>query len=97
MAKGRVIQVNESAITVIRQNESDYISLTDMTSTFKEGSGLIGKCMTNKNTLECLGFWEKMNNPDFNYPEFGVIGQEAGTIRFTMQFSEKIGQLKKAL
>jgi len=44
-----------------------------MTAGFKEGSGLIGKWITNKNTLEYLGIWEKINNPDFNYPEFGVI------------------------
>jgi hypothetical protein len=43
MTKGRTLQVNESIITVIHQNETDYISLTDMTATFKEGSGLIGK------------------------------------------------------
>ena len=43
MAKGRILQVNESTITVIHQNGTDYISLTDMTTTFKEGSGLIGK------------------------------------------------------
>ena len=47
MAKGRILQVNESIITVIRQNEIDYINLTDMTATFKEGSGLIRQ-MDNK-------------------------------------------------
>lgn len=59
-----------------------------MTSTFKEGSGLIGKWITNKNTLEYLGVWEKINNPNFNYPEFGVIGQEAGTNRFMMSVGQ---------
>ena len=58
MAKGRQIQVKETDITVISQNDTDYISLTDMTSTFNEGSGLIGKWITNKNTLEYLGIWE---------------------------------------
>jgi hypothetical protein len=79
MAKGRVLLVKESSITVISQNETDYISLTDMTTGFNEGSGLIGKWITNKNTLEYLGVWEKINNPVFNYTEFGVIGREAGT------------------
>ena len=55
MAKERLLQVKESSITVILQNETDYISLTDMTNGFNEGSGLIGKWMTNKNTLEYLG------------------------------------------
>ena len=90
MAKGRVLLVKESSITVIRQNETDYISLTDMTTGFSEGSGLIGKWITNKNTLEYLGVWEKVNNPVFNYTEFGVIGREAGTNRFIMSVGQWI-------
>lgn len=43
MAKGRILQVKESEITVISQQNIDYISLTDITVTFREGSGLIGK------------------------------------------------------
>ena len=48
MAKDRKLQVKESSITVITQNETDFISLTDMTANFKEGSGLIGKWVTVK-------------------------------------------------
>ncbi len=94
MAKNRVLSVNESTIAVIHQNETDYISLTDMTASFREGSGLIGKWITNKNTLEYLGVWEKINNPDFNYPEFGVIGLEAGTNRFIMSVGQWIDRTK---
>ena len=82
--KNRKITVQGSEITVFQNDDIDFISLTDMTSNFKEGSGLIGKWITNKNTLEYLGIWEKINNKDFNYPEFGVIEQEAGTNRFIM-------------
>jgi len=84
MAKGNKIFVKETAITVITKNKTDYISLTGVTSGFKEGSGLIGKWITNKNTIEYLGIWEKINNSGFNYPEFGVIAQEAGVNRFIM-------------
>lgn len=94
MGKNRKLNVKKSTITVIHQNETDYISLTDMTTSFREGSGLIGKWMTNKNTLEYLGVWEKINNPDFNYPEFGVIGQEAGTNRFIMSVGQWIERTK---
>jgi len=87
MAKERVLHVKESSITVILQNETDYISLTNMANGFIEGSGLIGKWMTSKNTLEYLGVWEKINNSDFNYPEFGVIGRDAGTNRFIQMLS----------
>ena len=90
MAKERVLQVKESSITVILQNETYYISLTDMTNGFIEGSGLIGKWITNKNTLEYLGVWEKINNSNFNYPEFGVIGRDAGTNRFIMSAGQWI-------
>ncbi|MEN5197235.1 KilA-N domain-containing protein [Sphingobacterium faecium] len=102
MSKSRTIQVKESKISVIIQNETDYINLTDMTSSFREGSGLIGKWISNKNTLEYLGVWEKINNSNFNYPEFGVIAQEAGTNRFIMsvgQWTERTqatGMLVKA-
>ena len=94
MVKNRTLNVNRSDITVIHQNETDYISLTDMTVSFKEGSGLIGKWITNKNTLEYLGVWEKINNQNFNYPEFGVIGQEAGTNRFMMSVGQWIDRTK---
>ncbi|MDD2246955.1 MAG: KilA-N domain-containing protein [Proteiniphilum sp.] len=94
MAKGRILQVKESEITVISQQNTDYISLTDMAITFRKGSGLIGKWITNKNTIEYLGVWERVNNPDFNYPEFGVIGQEAGTNRFIMSVGQWIDRTK---
>lgn len=94
MAKSRTIHVNQSEITVIDYNKTDFINLTDMTVTFKEGSGLIGKWISNKNTLEYLGVWEKIKNPDFNYPEFGVIGQEAGTNRFMMSVGQWIDRTK---
>jgi hypothetical protein len=102
MAKGRILQVKQSEITIISQQNTDYISLTDMTVTFREGSGLISKWITNKNTIEYLGVWERINNPNFNYPEYGVIGQEAGTNRFIMSVGQwvartnAIGMLVKA-
>ena len=73
MAKSKKIEVKGTEIKVLAHNQTDFISLTDMTAGFKEGSGMIGKWITNKNTLEYLGTWEKFNNTGFNYPEFGVI------------------------
>jgi hypothetical protein len=94
MAKNKKISVEGIEITVIRQNNNDFISLTDMTTNFKEGSGLIGKWVTNKNTLEYLAVWEKINNLNFNYPEFGVIEKEAGTNRFIMSVGQWIQRTK---
>ena len=90
MSKTRKIQVNKTEISVIIKDETDYISLTDMTKGFDEGSGLIGKWITNKNTLEYLGTWERISNPAFNYPEFGVIENNAGVNRFIMSAGQWI-------
>jgi hypothetical protein len=65
-----------------------------MTTGLNEGSGLIGKWTTNKNTLEYLGVWEKVNNPVFNYTEFGVIGRDADTNRFTMSVVQWVERTK---
>lgn len=90
MAKERKIQVKETSITVLTSNQTDFISLTDMTAGFNEGSGLIGKWVTNKNTIEYIGIWEKINNQNFNYTEFGVIENEAGVNRFIMSVGQWI-------
>ena len=102
MAKSRIINVKDSTIKVINRNKTDYISLTDMTGGFKEGSGLIGKWITNKNTLEYLGVWESLKNEHFNYPEFGVIKNDAGVNRFVMSVgqwierTDSVGMIVKA-
>lgn len=73
-----------------------------MTSNFKEGSGLIGKWITNKNTLEYLGVWENLKNESFNYPEFEVIKNDSGVNRFIMSVgqwierTDAIGMIVKA-
>lgn len=96
------IKVKDTEITIFNTNDADYISLTDMCGGFKDGSGLIGKWITNKNTLEYLGIWESLKNTKFNYLEFGVIEQNAGVNRFIMsvgQWAERtnaIGLLVKA-
>ncbi len=92
MAKTKTIIVKNSSINVIEVNKQDYISLTDMTRSFEDGLALIEKWLRNKNTVEFLGIWEKINNPDFNFPEFGEIMMEAGLNRFTLsvkKWSEK--------
>ena len=92
MTRNKTITVKGAEITVISQSETDYISLTDMTTNFNEGSGLIGKWITTKNTLEYLAIWESINNTGFNYPEFGVIEKEAGVNRFIMSAGQWISR-----
>ena len=88
------IEVKGIKVQIIENQKKEFISLTDMTSGFKEGSGLIGKWISNKNTIEYLGIWEQIHNSNFNYPEFGVIGSEAGTNRFIMSAGQWIERTK---
>jgi hypothetical protein len=44
----------------------------------KDSGGLVFKWLSNKNTIEFLGVWEKIYNSNFNYTEFGIIMSEAG-------------------
>ena len=76
------LKVQDVEINIRVINEADYISLTDMTINQEEGSRLIEKQLTNKNTIEYLGVWEELSNPNFNSPEFGGIKNEVGVNRF---------------
>jgi hypothetical protein len=67
------INVKGTEITIISIEEKDYISLTDMVRNIENGLTLIEKWLRNKNTIEFIGIWEEMYNPDFNSPEFGGI------------------------
>lgn len=84
MSNTKVIVVKETPINIIEVNRQDYISLTDMVRNMEDGLSLIEKWLRNKNTIEFLGIWEKINNPDFNSPEFEGIMMEAGVNRFTL-------------
>ena len=85
MAITRTITVQDTTISVLLNlNQNDYISLTDMTKNFEDGSRLIEKWLNNKSTIDFLGVWEQLNNPNFKTPEFGGIRMEAGSNRFYM-------------
>lgn len=86
------IKVDNVEIAVIKVAGEDYISLTDMVREVENGSALIEKWLRNKNTIEFLGIWEEMYNPDFNSPEFGGIMSEAGTNRFLLSVKQWISR-----
>ena len=96
------IVVDKTEITILEINEKDYISLTDMVKNIENGLALIEKWLRNKNTIEFLGIWEEMYNPNFNSPEFEGIKNMAGLNRFILsvkQWIEKtnaIGIIAKA-
>lgn len=94
MAGTGVIVVQGVEIHLMARGEEDYISLTDMVSGFDGGAALIDTWLRNKNTLEFLAVWERMNNPDFNSVEFDGIRLEAGTNRFRIsakQWMQRVG------
>jgi len=66
-------QLWKTADKLRKNKEQDYISLTDMTRNIENGLSLIEKRLRNKNTIEFLGIWEEIYDPDFNSPEFGGI------------------------
>jgi hypothetical protein len=82
------IQVLGNEISYYNYNAEDYISLTDMVKNIENGLVLIEKWLRNKNTIEFLGIWEEINNPDFNSPEFEGIKNMAGLNRFTLSVKQ---------
>ena len=74
--KNIVVLNNEITIT-----DDDFISLTDMLKS-KDGDFFISDWLRNRNTLEYLGIWERIYNPDFNYGEFAAIKSQLTKINY---------------
>ncbi len=85
------INVKETTISIIKFDETDYISLTDI-ARFKssEPNTVIGNWMRNRNTIEYLGIWETLYNPNFKPIEFEGFKKEAGLNAFTLSPSKWI-------
>ena len=79
------INVKDTTISIVKLNETDFISLTDVAK-FKsdEPNAVIGNWLRNRNTIEYLGIWETLYNPDFKPLEFEGFRKEAGLNAFTM-------------
>jgi len=89
------INVTGTDITVIQIEDADYISLTDMAHSQME-EHIIIKWLSLKSTIEYIGEWEALFNPNFNYTEFGTIKNSAGSNNFvlsTKQWTEKTGAI----
>ena len=72
MTKNKKINVQRNEITIIENKGKEYISLTDMLKA-KDSDFFISDWLRNRNTVEYLGIWESVYNPDFNYGEFAII------------------------
>ena len=79
------INVKDTDVTIIQQGGMDYVSITDI-ARFRtnEPNVVIGNWMRNRNTIEYLGMWEYLYNPDFKPLEFEGFKREAGLHAFTL-------------
>lgn len=85
------ITIKDTEVTVIKMADADYICLTDMIKA-KDGDFFVTDWLRNRNTLEYIGIWEQVNNPDFNYGEFATIRNKSGLNNFKIsvkEFAEK--------
>ncbi|MBR3974560.1 MAG: KilA-N domain-containing protein [Clostridia bacterium] len=84
-------------------DENDYICITDIAK-YKtaETDAVIGNWMRNRNTIEFLGIWETLNNPNFNPVEFEGFRKQAGLNAFVLspkkwaEATNAIGIISKA-
>lgn len=87
------IKVQNNDITVLQQNEKDYISLTDMANAKESESraaDIIKNWIRNRYTIEFLGTWEMIHNPRFKVVEFDHFRRQAGLPSFVLSVSEWI-------
>ncbi len=87
MGKSNKIDVKGTSITILKEAQGDYISLTDMLKA-KDGDFFISDWLRNRNTVEFLGIWESVNNPNFNYGEFAIIKSQAGLNSYKISVKE---------
>lgn len=85
------LKINNVEINVTKFNDEDYICLTDMIIA-KDGDFFVTDWLRNKNTLEYIGIWEKVYNPDFNYGEFAIIKNQAGLNRFKISVKDFVAK-----
>ena len=86
MAKKNEIIVKDVTIRTMNVNGVDYICISDIArqKNVIDPNGVIGNWMRNRNTIEYLGLWETLHNPNFNPLEFEGFRKEAGLNAFTL-------------
>ena len=79
--------VKDIEINIISINDEDYICITDMIKA-KDGDFFVKDWLRNRNTLEYIGVWESLYNPDFNWGEFATIKNKSGLNSFKISVKE---------
>ncbi|HZH85765.1 MAG TPA: KilA-N domain-containing protein [Brumimicrobium sp.] len=101
MAQNKSIEVAGNKITILTELDVDFISLTDMLKS-QDGDFFISDWLRNRNTIEFLGIWESVFNPNFNYGEFVTIKSKAGlnnyklSVKYWVTMTNAIGLKAKA-
>lgn len=92
MAKNKIIVVKGISITTLKIASEDFISLTDIArnKNAEEPKDVVKNWMRSRTTVEFLGIWEQLNNPDFKGVEFDSFMYEAGNNSFTLSPSKWI-------
>ena len=85
------ITVQDTDISIVKYNEEDYISLTDMARSQMQ-EHIIFRWLSLKSTIEYLGEWEMLYNPVFNCNEIGTIKKAAGSNNFVLSVKTWIEQ-----
>ena len=75
------LDIKGTVVRIVKIGDEDYICLTDMLKA-KDGDFFIADWLRNRNTLEYIGIWERVYNPDFNYGEFATIRSQSGLNSF---------------
>ena len=83
--------VKDTEVNILKVNGEDYICLTDMLRA-KDGDFFITDWLRNRNTLEFIGIWEKVYNPNFNYGEFATIRNQSGLNSFKISVKEFVAR-----
>jgi len=89
MNKIKTIHIDGSEISILSHNQQDFISLTDMAKSQMQ-EAIIIKWLSLKSTIEYIGEWETLYNPNFNYTEFGTIKNSAGSNNFVLSVKQWI-------
>ena len=84
--KSKIIEVQGAEITIVSRAKEEYLSITDI-ARFKDSKRtdyIIQNWLRNRTTIEFLGIWERLNNPDFKPIEFEGFRNRAGLYSFVL-------------
>jgi len=87
--KHTIIKINDHNISMFADGDKDFICLTDIVKS-QDNDFFISDWLRNANTLDYIGAWEQLYNPNFNYGEFAIIRSGAGSNTYKISVKELI-------